>query len=118
MPEDGPDTHARFYGSYPRKLRRYSLDKPVISLENAIRSSTSLPAKILGIRDRGLLREGFAADLVVFDPRNIADRATFSEPHQYSAGIDYVLINGRMVVDSGKISDTLAGQVLSAAALR
>ncbi|MGH9718907.1 MAG: N-acyl-D-amino-acid deacylase family protein [Bryobacteraceae bacterium] len=118
LPEDGPDTHARFYGSYPRKLRRYSLDKPVISLENSIRSSTSLPAQILGIRDRGLLREGFAADVVVFDPRNVRDRATFFQPHQHSEGIDYVLINGRMAVDSGKLTGALAGQVLSPAAVR
>jgi N-acyl-D-amino-acid deacylase len=113
LPEDGPDTHARFYGSYPRKLRRYSLDKPVISIEDSIRSSTSLPAQILGIRDRGLLREGFAADVVVFDPRTVRDRATFFEPHLHSEGIDYVLINGRFAIDRGKVTDALAGQVLS-----
>jgi N-acyl-D-amino-acid deacylase len=112
LPEDGPDTHARFYGSYPRKLRRYSLDKPVISLENSIRSSSSLPAQILGIRDRGLLREGFAADVVVFDPKTVRDRATFFDPHQQSEGIDYVLINGKMAVDAGKMTGALAGQVL------
>ncbi|MEX2264439.1 MAG: amidohydrolase family protein [Bryobacteraceae bacterium] len=113
LPEDGPDTHARFYGSYPRKLRRYSLDKPVISLEDSIRSSTSLPAQILGIRDRGLLHEGFAADVVVFDPNNVRDRATFFEPHQYPEGIDYVMINGRFAVDAGKLTGALAGHVLS-----
>ena len=113
LPEDGPDTHARFYGSYPRKLRRYSLDKPVISLENSIRSSTSLPAQILGISDRGLLREGFAADIVVFDPKMIRDKSTFFEPHQHSEGIDYVLVNGRFAVDAGKLTGALPGQVLS-----
>jgi N-acyl-D-amino-acid deacylase len=113
LPEDGPDTHARFYGSYPRKLRRYSLDKPVISLENSIRSSTSLPAQILGLRDRGLLREGLAADVVVFDPGSVRDKATFFEPHQHSEGIDYVLINGRFAVDAGKLTGVLAGQVLT-----
>ena len=116
LPEDGPDTHARFYGSYPRKLRKYSLDKPVISLENSVRSSTSLPAQILGIRDRGLLREGLAADVLVFDPKNVRDKATFFEPHQHSEGIDYVLINGRLAVDAGKLTGVLAGQVLSPAA--
>jgi N-acyl-D-amino-acid deacylase len=115
LPEDGPDTHARFYGSYPRKLRRYSLDKPVISLENSIRSSTSLPAQILGIRDRGLLREGLAADVVVFDPSSVRDKATFFEPHQHSDGIDYVLINGRVAVDGGNLTGALSGQVLSPA---
>jgi N-acyl-D-amino-acid deacylase len=118
LPEDGPNTHARFYGSYPRKLRRYSLDKPVISLESSIRSSSSLPAQILGIRDRGLLREGLAADVVVFDPKNVRDRATFFEPHQHSEGIDYVLINGKMAVDAGKLTGALAGQVLSPAVVR
>jgi N-acyl-D-aspartate/D-glutamate deacylase len=118
LPEDGPDTHARFYGSYPRKLRRYSLDKPVISLESSIRSSSYLPAQILGIRDRGLLREGLAADVVVFDPKNVRDRATFFEPHQHSEGIDYVLINGKMAVDAGKLTGALAGQVLSPAVVR
>jgi N-acyl-D-amino-acid deacylase len=112
LPEDGPDTHARFYGSYPRKLRRYSLDKPVITLEDSIRSSTSLPAQILGIRDRGLLREGFAADVVVFDPKTVGDRATFFEPHQLSEGMEYVLTNGQLAVDGGKLTGALAGQVL------
>jgi N-acyl-D-aspartate/D-glutamate deacylase len=96
-------------------LRRYSLDKPVISLENSIRSSTSLPAQILGIRDRGLLREGFAADVVVFDPTRVRDKATFFEPHQHSEGIDFVLINGRLAVDAGNLTGVLAGQVLSPA---
>ena len=113
LPEDGPDTHARYYGSYPRKLRKYALDKPVISLENAIRSSTSLPAQIVGIRDRGLVREGFVADLVIFDPKTVRDKATFDNPHQYSEGIDYVLINGQFAVDGGKLTGALPGQVLS-----
>jgi N-acyl-D-amino-acid deacylase len=113
LAEDGPDIHARFYGSYPRKLRRYAIDKPVIALENAVRSSTSLPAQILGISDRGLLREGLAADVVVFDPATVRDRSTFADPHQMSEGIDYVLINGRFVVDGGKPTGELPGQVLS-----
>jgi len=68
LPEDGPDTHARYYGSYPRKLQRYALERSVISIEDAVRSSTSLPAQVLRIRDRGLAREGMMADVVVFDP--------------------------------------------------
>jgi N-acyl-D-amino-acid deacylase len=113
LPEDGPDTHARFYGSYPRKLQRYALERNVISIEDAVRSSTSLPAQILRIRDRGLLREGLAADVVVFDPKTVRDRSTFSNPHQYSTGIDYVLVNGKAVVDAGKLTGALAGKVLS-----
>jgi N-acyl-D-amino-acid deacylase len=113
LPEDGPDTHARYYGSYPRKLRRYALDRGVISLENAVRSSTSLPAQILGIRDRGLIREGQAADLVVFDPATVRDRATFENPHQYAEGIDFVIVNGKFAIEQGKLTGALAGQVLS-----
>jgi len=113
LPEDGPDTHARFYGSYPRKFRQYALDKKVISLENTVRSSTSLPAQILGLQDRGLLRQGLVADVVVFDPTTIRDRSTFEQPHQLSEGIDFVLVNGRFVVDAGKPTGELPGQVLS-----
>jgi N-acyl-D-amino-acid deacylase len=113
LPEDGPETHARYYGSYPRKLRHYALDRGVISLESAVRSSTSLPAQILGIRDRGLIREGLAADLVIFDPAKVRDRATFSEPHQYAEGIDFVLVNGKFAVDGGKLTGALSGKVLT-----
>src|ERR1051325_36831 len=84
LPEDGPDTHARFYGSYPRKLQRYALERNVISIEDAVRSSPSLPAQILRTRDRGLLREGMVADLVIFAPASVHARATFADPHHYS----------------------------------
>ena len=118
LPEDGPDVHARFYGSYPRKFRRYAMDRGAIRVEQAVRSSTSLPAQILGMRDRGLLRAGLAADLVVMDLERIRDRATFSEPHRYAEGIDYVLVNGRFVVDGGKLTGELAGKVLNPAESR
>jgi N-acyl-D-amino-acid deacylase len=111
---DGPaSTHARFYGSFPRKIRHYALDRGAISLESAIRSSTSLPATIMGLKDRGLIREGLAADLVVFDPATIRDTATFFEPHQYAEGIDYVFVNGIAVVDGAKITGALPGQVIT-----
>jgi N-acyl-D-aspartate/D-glutamate deacylase len=111
LPEDGP-VHARFYGSYPRKLRRYALDDNVIRLEDAIRSSTSLPAQILGLRGRGLLRAGFWADLVVIDLAKVEDKATFTDPHQYSEGIELVLVNGQPVVEGGRPAGALAGKVL------
>jgi N-acyl-D-amino-acid deacylase len=104
--------HARFYGSYPRKLRRYALDEGVLSLEDAVRSSTSLPAQILGLRDRGMVREGFHADLVVLDLEKVADKATFFEPHQYSEGVDYVFVNGQALVEAGRSTGQLAGKVL------
>jgi N-acyl-D-amino-acid deacylase len=113
LPDGPPTTHARFYGSFPRKIRRYALDRGAISLESAVRSSTSLPARIMGLADRGMIREGFAADLVVFDLEAIRDTATFFEPHQYSEGIPYVFVNGVAVVDAGRITGALPGQVIA-----
>lgn len=111
---DGPpSTHARFYGSFPRKIRHYGLTRGVITVESAIRSSTSLPAQIMGLRDRGLIREGMVADLVVFDLATIRDKATFFEPHQYSEGIDYVFVNGVAVVDQTKVTWALPGKVIT-----
>jgi len=111
---DGPpSTHARFYGSFPRKIRHYAMERGAISLESAIRSSTSLPARIMGITDRGMIREGFAADLVVFDLETIRDKATFFEPHQYSEGIPYVFVNGVAVVDDGQVTWALPGRIVT-----
>lgn len=112
MPADGPQTHARFYGSFTRKIRHYALERGAITLEHAIRSSTSLPARIMDLKDRGQVREGFAADLVVFDLATIRDKATFFEPHQHSEGIDYVFINGTAVVDAGTLTHATPGKVL------
>lgn len=112
LPEDGP-VHARFYGTFPRKIRRYALEKRVISIEQAIRSATSLPAQILRLWERGLVRQGFYADLVVLDVDRVRDRATFFQPHQYAEGVDYVFINGRLVVDRGKLTWALPGKVLT-----
>jgi len=112
MPADGPSTHARFYGSFTRKIRHYAIERGAITLEYAIRSSTSLPAQIMLLKDRGQIREGFAADIVIFDLATIRDKATFFEPHQHSEGIDYVLINGSPVVDGGKLTHATPGKVL------
>jgi N-acyl-D-amino-acid deacylase len=112
LPGDGP-VHARYYGTFPRKIRHYALDRKAISLEHAVRASTSLPAQILGLRDRGMLREGFHADIVVFDVEAIKDTATFFEPHQYAEGIDYVLVNGTFVVENGKLTWQKPGTVLA-----
>ena len=112
LPEDGPTTHARFYGSFTRKISYYALDKGVITVEHAIRAATTLPARIMGLTDRGAIREGMAADLVVFDLQAIRDRATFFEPHQHSAGIAHVFVNGVARVRDGVIVDALPGQVL------
>jgi N-acyl-D-amino-acid deacylase len=113
LPEDGPAVHARFYGTFPRKIRRYALEHGALSVEDAIRSSTSLPAQILGVRDRGVLREGAWADVVVLDLDRIRDKSTFFEPHQYAEGIDYVLVNGQLVVEGGKPTWALPGQLVT-----
>ena len=113
LPEDGPSTHARFYGSFTRKIRHYVIDRGAISLEHAIRAATSLPARIMGLADRGQVREGMAADLVVFDLDTIRDKATFFEPHQHSEGIEHVFVNGVARVSGGRIVDALPGRVLT-----
>ncbi len=112
LPEDGP-VHARFYGTFPRKIRRYALERKVISLEHAVRSSTSLPALILGLRDRGQIREGLVADIVVFDLETIRDKATYFEPHQYAAGISHVMVNGTFVVAEGEPTWKRPGRVIT-----
>lgn len=113
LKEDGPDVHARFYGTFPRKIRKYALEEKVISVEHAVRSSTSLPAQILGLEDRGEIEAGNWADIVVFDMDKISDEATFFDPHQHSKGINYVFVNGVAVVDGGKRTGALAGKVIS-----
>ena len=112
LPEDRP-VHARFYGTFPRKIRRYALERNVISVEDAIRSATSLPARILGLEARGMVREGFHADLVVIDLEHLRDRATFFEPHQYADGLEYVIVNGELVVDGGELTWALPGTVIT-----
>jgi len=112
LPTDGPTTHARFYGSFTRKIRHYVLDRGAITLEHAIRAATALPAAIMRLKDRGLIREGMAADLVVFDLATIRDKATFFEPHQHSEGVEYVFVNGVAVVDETKRTGAMPGQVL------
>ncbi|HSA56893.1 MAG TPA: D-aminoacylase [Gemmatimonadaceae bacterium] len=113
LPDDGPGTHARFYGTFPRKIRRYAIERGALSVESAIRSMTSLPAQILGLRDRGQLREGMAADVVVLDLDRLQDKATFFQPHQYPEGIDLVLVNGVAVVENGRPTWRLAGRVIA-----
>lgn len=104
--------HPRSYGTFPRVLGRYVREKEVLSLEEAVRKMTSAPARRLGLRDRGLLREGMRADITVFDPARVADRATFHEPHRYPEGIEYVLVNGEFVVQQARCTGNLPGEVL------
>jgi N-acyl-D-amino-acid deacylase len=112
LPEDGP-THTRVYGTYPRKIRRYAIDQGLISVADAVRSSTSLPAQILGLEDRGLIKQGYIADVVVLDLRELQDNSTFFEPHQYPSGVDFVFINGTLAVDDGELTWALPGVIIT-----
>jgi len=104
--------HPRCYGTYPRILGRYVRECEAISLQEAIRKMTSAPAQKMEIRDRGLLREGMWADITIFDPKTVIDRATFEDPHQYPLGIEYVIVNGQIVIQKGEHTGTMAGRVL------
>ncbi|NNF12405.1 MAG: amidohydrolase family protein [Gemmatimonadetes bacterium] len=112
IPEDG-SVHPRFYGTFPRKIRHYAMTAGALSVEEAIRSQTSLPARIMGLQDRGEIRVGHWADLVVFDMETIADEATFFEPHQHAEGIDHVFVNGEAVVRDGAILYRLPGRIIT-----
>jgi N-acyl-D-amino-acid deacylase len=113
---DGPlsigKPHPRTFGSFPRILARYVREEKILTLEDAIRKMTSLPAQRMGIKDRGLVKTGFYADLVLFDPATIGDKATFEEPHQYSEGISLVFVNGMPVWENGKFTGNLPGRVI------
>ena len=104
--------HPRFYGTFPRVLGVYVRQQKVLSLPDAIRKMTTLPAQITGLTDRGSLRPGMAADIVVFDPEKVSDTATFEDPSQYPVGIPYVIVNGIVVIDQGHYSGALPGRVL------
>ncbi len=111
-PLSGSKSHPRGWGSYPRILGMYVREQKLLSLETAIHKMTGGPAARVGLKDRGLLRDGMFADVVVFDPLTVIDRATFESPNQYPVGIEYVLVNGQVSVDKGQRTSALAGQVL------
>jgi N-acyl-D-aspartate/D-glutamate deacylase len=102
--------HPRSYGTFPRKIREYVLENKWITMEQAIRAATSLPAEVLGLDDRGILKQGFVADILVFDPERISDKATYDASHQYSEGVLYLLINGKLVIENGSYNGSLAGK--------
>jgi dihydroorotase/N-acyl-D-amino-acid deacylase len=104
--------HPRAYGTFPRILRKYVREEKKLALEDAIRKFTSLPAQRMRLTDRGVLKQGMRADVVVFDPATIRDLATFENPNQLSQGMNYVLVNGVPVIDQGKMTGALPGKVL------
>lgn len=104
--------HPRSYGTNARVLAEFVRVRKTITLEDAIRRMTSLPARTFRFRDRGLIAPGMAADLLLFDPARVTDKATYQQPHQYSEGFDYVLVNGVVMVDDGQLTEARGGQVL------
>jgi N-acyl-D-aspartate/D-glutamate deacylase len=109
---DGSEGHPRKYGTYPRKLREYVYDKHLIPLEFAIRSNTSLPAETLGLKNRGLLKPGYFADVLVFDPKTFNERATYQSPRLLATGVRYLTVNGQLAIDNGSLTTALAGKAL------
>jgi N-acyl-D-amino-acid deacylase len=105
-------THPRAYGSYTRILGRYVREQHLLPLEQAIRKFTSLPAQRMGLRDRGMLRAGAFADVTIFDPATVNDVATFEDPHRTSTGIEYVIVNGVVSLEHGKVTGQLGGRPL------
>ena len=111
-PLAGSKSHPRGWGSYPRILGRYVRDQKLLSLEAAIQKMTGAPAARVSIRDRGLLKPDLFADITIFDPARVMDRATFEMPNQYPEGIQYVLVNGQIAVDKGQRTPVLSGRVV------
>ena len=109
---DGSPGHPRKYGTFPRKIRTYALDKKLITLPFAIHSSSGLTAELLHLEKRGFLRPGYFADVIAFDPKVITDRATYDNPEELAAGMKYVLVNGMLAIDGGKFTNTFAGRAL------
>lgn len=104
--------HPRHYGTYPKILGKYVREEKVITWEEAVRKMTSFPAQRFGILDRGLIRPGMWADITIFDPETVIDKATYQDPHNFPEGIPYVIVNGELAVDNGKYTGVLAGKTL------
>ncbi|MEO6349893.1 MAG: amidohydrolase family protein, partial [Candidatus Limnocylindrales bacterium] len=108
----GAKPSPRTYGSFPRVLGEFVRDRELLGLEEAVRKMTSAPAARLGLSDRGLLRDGYLADVVVFDPATVASNATYDEPRRFPSGIDHVIVNGVLVVDGGEHTGATPGRVV------
>jgi N-acyl-D-amino-acid deacylase len=109
---DRGSPHPRSYGTFARVLGLYVRDKRVVTLEDAVRKMSSYPATRIGITDRGVLKPGMKADIAVFDPQTVADKATYEAPHQYAVGFSYVIVNGKVVYENGAMTPARPGRVL------
>ena len=114
-PLAGAKSHPRGWASYPRILGRYVREERLLTLEKAVQKMTGMPTKRVGLRDRGLLREGMHADITIFDPLRVIDRATFEAPNQYPEGVQYVIVNGQISVYKGQRTPALAGRPIRGA---
>jgi len=104
--------HIRSYSTFLHKIEKYVLERKTISLPHAIRSQTSLPASIMKFKDRGLIQDGYKADIVILDLESISGNASISNPHQYGEGVEYLFINGQMIIDKGEWTEMLPGRIL------
>jgi N-acyl-D-amino-acid deacylase len=109
---DGSPGHPRLYGTFPRKLRMYVYQKQLITLPFMVHVSSEEPAEMLSLRDRGLLRKGYIADVIAFDPQTVSDQATYEHPEILSTGMEYIFVNGTLTVNDGKYTGALAGRAL------
>ena len=105
--------HPRSYGTFPRVLSEYARERKLFALETAVHKMTGLPAARLGLRDRGVVSAGAVADLAVFDAATVKDESTYPDPHRYPTGIPYVIVNGHVAVDGGRLVGSRAGRVLT-----
>jgi N-acyl-D-aspartate/D-glutamate deacylase len=111
-PKTAAHAHPRAFGTFPRILAKYVREEHVMTLPNAVRSMTSLPANQLKLTDRGRIALGMSADITIFDAQTVQDTATYSKPASYPVGIPYVFVNGQIAVENGKMTDALAGSVI------
>jgi len=109
---DGSSGHPRKYGTFTKKLREYVYNQRLIDLPFAVRNSSALTAEMFRIPDRGLIREGYFADVIVYDEKTVSDRATYEQPEVFSVGMKYVIVNGKIAVDNGAYTNLLAGRAL------
>ena len=113
IPSPTGKPHPRLYGTFPRILQRYVRDEGILSLPDAVRKMTSLPAKVFKLEDRGVVRIDAWADLVIFDPETITETSTYEDPRQYPTGISHVIVNGQVVVKDKSVAQPPSGQFLT-----
>ncbi|MCX6762648.1 MAG: amidohydrolase family protein [Candidatus Moranbacteria bacterium] len=109
----GEIVHPRCFGTFPRVLGKYVRVEKLLSLEEAVKKMTSMPAKKLGLTDRGILQKNDVADIVIFDPEKITDKSTVEDPYKYAEGVSEVIVNGKMVLDKGKLTGEMAGEFIA-----